>query len=154
MVVQTNLPELIEPRQVLRVDAILAAAGAFQNSEMAVAGFEFVKLQLEYIEGAVAGGAIDIRIFFSLYATTAVVPAGFVEWIQDIAFAIGAVAAGAETNSLIQPERITYNPLTVAREGFPLSIRLDRGFERIRVAVAESGQVATPGNCRIIAYGS
>ena len=131
--------------QQARVSAILVAAGAWDITPtvMACPGFDYVTLYISYIEGAVAGGSVDIRIDVSPDSTGAV-------WHQGTAYTAGAVAAGADTVSAFQREEIRYDPTGVALEYWVYGpIHLGGTVERIRVVAQESGQVATPGTCEI-----
>jgi len=132
-------------QQVARVFAILTAAGAWDAAPAALqcSDFDYVLLYVSYIEGAVAGGAVDIKIEVSpdLLGTV---------WHQGTAYSTGAVVAGADTVSNFQREEISYDPTGVVREYFVFGpVALNGTAERIRVVAQESGQVGTPGMCEI-----
>ena len=131
--------------QEARAYAILPAAGAWDATptEMACPGFDHVLLYVSYIEGAVVGGAVDIRIDVSPDSLGTV-------WHQGTAYSVGAVVAGADTVSNFQREEISYDPTGVAREYFVFGpVALNGTVERLRVVAQESGQVGTPGRCEI-----
>ena len=131
--------------QEARALAVLPAAGAWDAAptEMPCPSFDYVLLYISYTEGAVVGGALDIRIDVSPDSTGTV-------WHQGTAYSTGAVVGGADTNSAFQRENITYDPTGVAREYFVFGpVALNGTVERIRVVARESGQMGTPGTCQI-----
>ena len=153
MVPLTNLPELLEPRRIIFADATMAAQGAYTDSdEMFVSDADFVNFYFEYIRGA-GGGALDVKFYYSPYASDAeAAAAGVQAWFQDMAYTVGAIAAGVETRSRVQRERLTYQAEGALREMFMLQLDVKRGMERLKVALAESGSTANPGDAQVTAY--
>ena len=132
-------------QQVARALAILPAAGAWDPDPIAMqcSDFDSVTFYISYIEGAVAGGSVDLRIDVSPDVAGAV-------WHQSTLYGAGVVVGGADSVSAFQREEIRYDPTGVALEYWVYGpIRLSGTAERIRVAAQEVGQVATPGNCEI-----
>lgn len=141
----------IESQQIVRVSAALAAAGAFDAAplELYVNGAQNAMLALTYTRGG-AAGAFDMQIEISIYSVVGNVPAGAQEWVDGTAYAVGAVAAGANTTSLLQAERVRFTPLTANVEGTIFGpLELDGLIERIRIGCAESGNVGAPGTLQI-----
>ena len=135
----------------LRASAILLAAGAWDvaPTEIAIADASVSTLLFSYTRGG-AAGAFDFRIEVSPYATTAQAPAGSVEWIQTAQYAGGVLAAGADTVSFIQRERITYTATGAAQEAFVYGpLEFAGTVERLRINAAESGNVGAPGTLQI-----
>ena len=83
----------------------------------------------------------------------ALVPAGAGEWANGTLYDSGLLAAGADTQSLIQGEHITYTEEgTGAAEARIYALIPLRGvIERIRIPARESGVAGTPGTCQITA---
>lgn len=140
----------VEPLAIARASAALAAAGAWDAAPTTIvtAGADRLTLFCNYTRGA-AGGAVDIQILASPYSLTAGAPAGAAEWVTMTIYDAGAVVAGADTQSLMQREYLTYTSQAAAAEAFtygPLDIS---GIERIQVRARESGVVGTPGTCQI-----
>ena len=132
---------------IARVSAALAGAGAWDAApvEFFVSGADSLAVQLTYTQGA-AGGACDIQLQLSPYSVAALVPAGGAEWIDQTLYATGVVVGGAETQSLMQAEYVTFDPVGAAAEGVTFApVALDGLFERCRVPARESGVVGTPG---------
>jgi hypothetical protein len=137
----------------LRASAALPAAGAWDTAptESPVANADNMTLSFTYTRGA-AGGAFDWQLEVSIYAVTANVPAGASEWVTESLYAAGAVAAGADTTSLVQRELQSYTSQGAVAEDFVFGpIVLDRTVERVRVRAKESGVVGTPGTLSIVA---
>jgi hypothetical protein len=138
---------VVENPQTFRAAAALAGAGAWDAAplEIATAGYAHLTLFLEYTRGA-AGGAFDFQLQVS---PTSADIAGE-DWYPQSLYAAGAVAAGADTQSRVQREYVTYASQGAAIETFiygPLLIA--GGAERIRVRARESGSVGNPGTVRI-----
>jgi len=139
--------------QIARVSAILLAAGAWDATplELACPYFDFVSLAFTYTRGGVAG-AFDWQLWTSLYSVAANAPAGAQEWHAPPIYASGAVAAGADTQSLVQDEYLTYTPIDVAVHSFNYGpVPLRGTIERIYVAARESGNAGAPGTLQITA---
>jgi hypothetical protein len=116
---------------------------------MPCAGFNSITLGFTYTRGA-AGGAFDWQIEYSQYSLAALVPAGASEWVTEAIYAAGAVAAGADTTSLVQRELQSYQATGAAAEDFLYGpIEIDGTVERIRILARESGVVLTPGTLQI-----
>lgn len=132
-------------QQAARPWAILPAGGVWDPAPIACqcSGFHNVTLYCSYQEGAVAGGAVDLRIEVSPNLTGTV-------WHRLSVQALGPVAPGADVESDVQAADFSFNPTAVVREYFTYGpINLGGTAERIRVAAQETGQAATPGNCDI-----
>lgn len=129
--------------QTARASAALPAAGAWDAAptEMACPGFESCTLYISYTRAA-AGGDMRFRIDVSPNSTGTV-------WHRASIYAPGAVASGSDTVSNLQRDAVEYGSTAAGAETVvygPLDIR---GSERLRVACAESGAVATPGTVSI-----
>ena len=143
---------VIEPVSVLRAAAALAGAGAYDvPEELACVGQKPITLYVRYLRGGV-GGAVDLLIEVSPYSTDANT-LGTLVWSYLAVEQLGAFAAGADNVSALQRKGpMTYTSTGAGAETFTYTLTLDRSVERIRVSVAESGAVGTPGNCEIVAY--
>ena len=139
---------------VLRASAALAAAGAWDAAPTVSfsAQVRNITLAFTYTRGA-AGGAFDWQLEVSPYSVAALVPAGASEWLTgDAIYAAGAVAAGVDTQSLVQREYQTYTSQGAAAEDFVIGpVALNGTIERVRVRARESGVVGTPGTLQITA---
>lgn len=137
----------------LRASAALAGAGAWDATptETFTTGARWLNVAFTYTRGAV-GGAFDFQLETSIYSVAALVPAGAAEWITQSIFATGAVAAGADTTTLVQRELESYGSQGAAVEDFDYGpIDLGRTVERARIRARESGVVGTPGTLQITA---
>ena len=137
--------------QEARANAVLPAAPAWDATptEMVCAYFDNVTFNFTYTRGG-AGGAFNWQIETSPYSVVANAPAGAAEWVTEAIYAIGGVAAGADTTSLVQHELQSYTALTAAAEDFTFGpVALNGTIERIRVRARESGVVGTPGTLQI-----
>jgi len=137
--------------QEARVSAALAAAGAWDATpvEMVCVYFDSVTLSFTYTRGA-AGGAFDFQIEVSPYSVVGNVPAGASEWVTESIYAAGAVAAGADTTSLVQRELESYTATGAGAEDFAYGpVSLGGTIERIRVRARESGNVGAPGTLQV-----
>ena len=135
----------------LRASAALGAAGAWDAAptEFFSSGAERLTLSFTYTRGA-AGGAFDWELEVSIYAVVGNVPAGASEWVTESVYSAGAVAAGADTQSLVQREYQTYTSQGAAAEDFVFGpIELHGTIERIRIRARESGATGTPGTLQI-----
>jgi len=133
--------------QIARVSAALAGAGAWDAAplELACPYFDFVTLSFTYTRGG-AAGAFDWQLWTSLYSIVGNAPAGAQEWSAPPIYASGAVAAGADTASLVQDEYMTYTPIDAAVHSFNYGpVPLRGTVERVRVRARESGNVGAPG---------
>lgn len=137
----------------MRVSAALPAAGAWDAApvETPSAFVDNLTLSFTYTRGA-AGGAFDWQLETSIYAVVGNVPAGASEWVTQAIYAAGAVAAGADTTSLVQRELQSYTSQGAAAEDFVFGpIAFESTIERIRIRARESGVVGTPGTLQITA---
>lgn len=140
--------------QIARASAALAGAGAWDATptELACPGFDEVNLAFTYTRGG-AGGAFDFQIETSPYSIAGNVPAGASEWVTEAIYATGAVAAGADTTSLVQRELQSYTSTGAGAEDFSYGpLKLGATVERIRIRARESGAAGTPGTLQIEAY--
>lgn len=140
---------------VARVSAALAAAGAWDANptEFFVSGAKSMTLTFTYTRGA-AGGAFDFQLEVSPYSVAALVPAGGGEWADGSAYAVGAVGLGADTQSRVQDEYITFGSQGAGAETIIFGpIELDGTIERMRIPCRESadGVVGTPGTLQVTA---
>jgi len=136
----------------MRASAALPAAGAWDAAptEQNVAGAGSVLISFTYTQGA-AGGAFDWQLQASPYSVAANVPAGAGEWGDESLHSMGAVAGGADTQSLVQAEYQTFDPVGAAAETFVYGpFELDHTVERVRIPCRESGQVASPGTLAVV----
>jgi len=136
--------------QEARASAILLPAGAWDVTPtvMACPYFDNLTLGFTYTRGG-AAGAFDFQLEYSLYSAVANVPAGAQEWVTMGLYAPGAVAAGADTTSLLQRELITYTATGAGAEDFPYPVALNGTVERVRVRARESGNAGAPGTLQV-----
>lgn len=134
----------------VRASAVLPNAGAWDiPGVFFVSEVDFISLAFTYTRGG-AGGAFDYQIEYSLYSVAANVPAGAQEWINQSVYALGAVAAGVDTQSRVQREYETCQATGPAVESFVFGpIALRGTIERMRIMVRESGNVQAPGIAQI-----
>lgn len=135
----------------LRASAALPGAAAWDATptETFTSGARWLNLSFTYTRGA-AGGAFDFQIETSIYSVAARAPAGASEWVTEAIYAAGAVAAGADTTSLVQRELQSYGSQAAAVEDFIYGpIELRNVIERIRVRARESGDEGNPGTLQI-----
>jgi hypothetical protein len=135
-----------------RASAALPAAGAWDAAptEFFCSGAEWMRLQFTYTRGA-AGGAFDFQIESSIYSVAALVPAAAGEWADPTVEAVGAVVAGADTQSLIQDGYDTFESSGAAAETFTYGpVQLNKTLERLRIPARESGVVGTPGVLSVV----
>ena len=143
----------VEALQEARANAALPAAGAWDATppELVCAEADEVLLSFTYTRGAV-GGAFDFQVQVSPYSVAALVPAGAQEWQPMSLYAAGGVVAGADSQSHVQREYMTYGATGAAAEAFVYGpIRLDGAVERLRVRAMESGVGGSPGTLQITA---
>jgi len=135
----------------MRASAALPGAGAWDAAptEQNVAGARHVAIHFTYTRGA-AGGAFDWQLQPSIYSVAANVPAGAGEWGDESIHAMGAVVAGADTQSLVQAEYQTFTSQGAAAETFTYTLDLDHVIERIRIPCRESGDVNNPGTLAVV----
>jgi hypothetical protein len=134
-----------------RASAVLPASPAWDASptEFFVSGVDDMSVNVTYTQGA-AGGSCEFQIELSPYSVAALVPAGANEWMQQGIYEAAAVAGGALTQSLLQNESVTFDPVGAAAEGAPYApIRLGGGYERCRIRAREAGVPGTPGTAQI-----
>lgn len=137
--------------QEARASAALPAAGAWDAAptELVCPYASDVTLSFTYTRGAL-NGAFNWQIETSPYSVVGNVPAGASEWVTQSIYAAGAVAAGADTTSLVQRELESYTSQGAAAEDFSYGpIKLAGTIERLRVRAQESGVVGNPGTLQI-----
>ena len=136
-----------------RASAALPAAGAWDAAptEFFTSGADTMRLHFTYTRGA-AGGAFDFQVETSIYSTVNLVPAGAGEWADPSVEAVGAVAAGVDTQSLVQDGYDTFTSSGAGAETFTYGpIQLNGTIERVRIPCRESGVVGTPGTLIVVA---
>ena len=135
-----------------RASAALPAAGAWDAAptEFFTSGADTMRVQFTYTRGA-AGGAFDFQIESSIYAVVGNVPAGAGEWADPSVEAVGVVAAGVDTQSLVQDGYDTFTSQGAVAETFTYGpIQLNGTIERVRIPCRESGVVGTPGTLAVV----
>lgn len=140
----------VENPVTVRAAAALLGGGAWDATptEFSVANAHWITLYITYTRAA-AGGAIDIQAQWSPYA---VLTAGVENWFTQSLYSAGAVAGGADSQSRVQREYVTYSSTAVGAETIAYGpIRIEGTVERLRVACRESGAVANPGTVHIVA---
>jgi hypothetical protein len=134
----------------VRANAALPAGGAFDAAptEVACAGAWWVRLYFTY-ERAAAGGALSYRYEISPYSADV---AGVEDWFQGTLYAAGPVNPCSDALSFVQAEAIRYCSTGAGAETFVSPpIHLAGCSERFRLACAESGTPALPGDCHVMA---
>ncbi len=137
---------------VFRASAALPAAGAWVSVGaaqpiVAVPQHATVTLYASYTRGA-AGGAFDFRLVVSPYSATV---AGVENWFVQSEYSAAVLAAGADSQSRLQREYLTYQSQAAAIENVVYGpVDLGAGVERMYVDCRESGVVGTPGTLHIV----
>ena len=144
---QTFFPDYSR-MQTLRPRALLPLVGAWDAVpvEAICAEYSRVTLYISYAEEDPAG-AMDFQVQISPFSENQLT---LESWFDLTAYAVGAVVSGADTQSLVQANYVTFEPVSTDDEGFAFLIELDETVQRIRVLCRESGAVADPGYCRVI----
>jgi hypothetical protein len=135
---------------ILRASAALPAAGAWDAAPTVVAAARTSRITLycSYTRGG-AGGACDFQIQVSPYSVTALAPAGGAEWLPIAQYTGGILAAGADVQSRVQREYVTYQATGAGQEAFAFGPIEIEAIERVRVTARESGNVGAPGTLQI-----
>lgn len=143
-----HLPLGEENPLVVRASAALPAAGAWDAApvEINCGGFERIVLFVTYTRGG-AGGAMDLQARYSPYAAVA---AGVENWFPQSVLDVGAVAAGADTQSRVQGEYLTFQATGAGVETFVLGPLPLKAVERAQVRCRESGNAGAPGTVMIV----
>lgn len=124
--------------------AVLPAAGAFSTSApIACNTFTQITFHFSYTRGA-AGGAVTYKVEFTNSVTKN-------KWKQIAEFTPPAVVAGADSNVPTQRAQFTYTSTSANEEGF-MSPSLNVSANFVRISVAESGAVGTPGQVEVEYY--
>jgi len=137
---------------VARAYGVLAAAGAWDAAPVEWSSLYYDRLTLFLEYDAAAGGPagrVDVQVQYSPYAVDAQVPAGQSEWFDMSAYAVGAVAGGADTTSLLQANYFQFDPVGANLEAVTLGLDILAGTVRFRVRARESGAVGAPGSCGV-----
>jgi len=132
-----------------RASAALPAAGAWDATPTIVACPQYARLvlYLSYTRGA-AGGAFDFQVQVSPYSANLPVVQS---WFMQSEFSAAVLAAGADSQSRLQREYVTYQSQAAAIENVCYGpVELGAGVERILVTARESGVVGTPGTLHIV----
>ena len=135
-----------ETPKIIRAESTLPAAGAFDTSApIACNSFKQITFHFTYIRGA-AGGALTYKVEF----TNSLTPSPGL-WKQVAEFSPPAIVAG--TDSLIPTQRTAFKYVSTAagREGF-MSPAFNVSGNFVRISVAESGVVITPGEASVDIY--
>ena len=135
----------------VRASAVLLGASAWDvaPTEFSVAGVSDITLYVTYTRAG-AGGAVDMQVQASPYSVDV---GGVQSWFAQSLFAAAALAAGADSQSRVQREYVTYTSTAAGAETFvygPIDVE---SVERLRVACREpaGGAPATPGTVHIVA---
>ena len=138
---------VIENPLTIRASAALPAAGAYDAAptEFSVAGFDQLTIYGTYTRGG-AGGAADLQAQASPYAQDAIGPS----WFDQSLMSAGVLAAGADTQSRVQREFVTYQATAAGAQSFVVGVLRIAGVERIRIRARESGAVGTPGTLALV----
>lgn len=134
----------------VRASAILPPAGAYDAAptEFATASIQTITLYCSYIR-ANAGGAVGLHIE---YAPRSADAAGVEDWFRTTCDKCGDGQGGADTTETVQRATVVYGSTGAGAENFVIGpLALYGNVERMRVACAETGQVANPGNMHIVA---
>ena len=135
---------------VLRASAALTAAWDAAPTESFSTNALEMSLHFTYTRGA-AGGAFDWQLEISHYSANALVPTGASEWVTMSLYAPGPVAAGADSQSRVQREYISYVSQGAAAEDFTFYVELNKVIERVRIPARESANEQDPGILQITA---
>lgn len=140
----------ISPIQQAKASAALPGAGAWTVPiELDVRTAQVLGIYFSYTRGA-AGGAFDLKVEVSPWLVNADAPAGANVWYQTTLYDPGVLAAGADTQSRIQREYLTYQATGAAIEaGVYGAIDLGGTVSRVRISARESGVVLTPGTLQL-----
>jgi hypothetical protein len=130
----------------VRTAAALPAAGAFSSSDpIACNQYKQIAFQFNYTRGA-AGGAVTYKIEFTNSLTP--VP---IKWKQTAQFDPPAIVAGTDTTIPTQRALFKYQATGGTEEGF-MSPVFNVSGNFVRISVAESGAVGTPGTASVEIY--
>lgn len=140
-----------DPYQVLKVFEALPAAGAFDTPrEIAIVDFSEFALFLSYEDGGGTGGSVDVRIELSPHTSDAVAPANTAVWYTLTETAVATITPGTSAAVTVQDQITTFTPTTTSTEGVVITSSDVLQAQRLRISVAESGDIANPGNCSLI----
>ena len=133
-----NVPALLPNNVRIRAADTLPAAGADWESDwIPCRNFMWATFYVHYQRGA-AGGAVTFHLEFRIARYGGVYPMS--------AYAVGVVAAGVDTASLIQRENATYTTLAGPAEAVAWGpIELRGTVEDVRIVANETGDNANPG---------
>jgi len=135
-----------------RVSTALPPAGAWDvaPTEFFTTGANTMRIQFTYTRSAV-GGAFDFQVQTSIYSVAANVPTSAGEWADPSVEAVGAVVAGADTQSLVQDGYDTFTSSGAVPETFTYGpIQLNGTIERCRIPCRESGVTGSPGTLSVV----
>ena len=135
-------PSFAENVQEVRAAAVITAVAQY-TSWISCQDKEWLQFYLSYERGA-AGGIVSFQVQYRL--------SRLLGTYTQSALSVGAVAAGADTASLIQREWLSYGATAAGAEGFVYGpLRLGGCVEDFRVGFLESaaGVPGTPGNLGI-----
>lgn len=135
-----------------RANAALGAAGAWDAAptEFPVCGMATLTAHVTYDAAVLGpGGSVDFQIQVSPYAVVGQVPAGGTEWESMSLYQTGAVVGGADSQSLLQHEFVTFDPTVITAQPIAFGPLALNGAERVRIRARERGAIANPGNCQI-----
>ena len=131
--------------QTAKVSAVLPAGGAWDVPlELACPGFSTMILFMKYTRNG-PGGSFNLKVEVSRASTGAV-------WHQIALYEkLSPLVAGADSESRIQREYLTYVATGANPELIEQAVNLFGGIERVRVTCAELGAQATPGTLEVLA---
>lgn len=128
----------------IRAEATLPAAGAFSVSDAIPCNtFKQVTFHFAYTRGA-AGGALRYKVEFTNDKNFAI-------WKQVCEFSPPTIVAGTDSVTSSQRTSFQYTSTAVGREAF-MSPTFNVSGRFVRISVAESGAVGTPGIASVECY--
>lgn len=133
-----NEPALIPNNVRIRAAAALPPAGAdWTSAWIPCRNFLWATFYIQYQRGG-AAGAVTFHLEFRIARYAGAYPMS--------AYAVGVVAAGADTASIIQREVVTYTAVGAGAEAViwgPIAMRA--GVEDLRMVANETGNAGSPG---------
>lgn len=132
--------------KIVRASSTLPAAGAFSSSDpIACNQYKQIAFHFNYTRGG-AGGAITYFIEFT--NNVSLTP---IKWKQTAQFDPPAIVAGSNVIIPTQKALFKYQATGATEEGF-MSPVFNVSGNFVRISVAESGAVGTPGTASVDIY--